>query len=116
MAAGMLVAIIMEIQQCMSVILAIFCLETLLSPVSLMGTATSCGRPPYVEHGSFKVTSGYKFTDHVEYTCFSDFMLNGVNFAVCLSNGSWSKPPSCLPAARKCNRKSNTPFRYFPNV
>jgi len=27
-------------------------------------------------------------------------MLNGVNFAVCLSNGSWSKPPSCLPAAR----------------
>jgi len=38
MADGMLVAIIMEIQQCMSVILAIFCLETLLSSVSLTGT------------------------------------------------------------------------------
>jgi len=53
MAAGMLVAIIMEIQQCMSVILAIFCLETLLSSVSLMGTgqpnlSVMVGEKPHV--------------------------------------------------------------------
>jgi len=51
MAAGMLVAIIMEIQQCMSVILAI--LETLLSSVSLMGTgqpnlSVMVGEKPHV--------------------------------------------------------------------
>jgi len=41
-------------------------------------------------------------------------MLNGVNFAVCLSNGSWSKPPSCLPAARSATGNQIPPSGIFP--
>ena len=67
-----------------------------------------CGDPPIVANATMTSTSGgalmTSYGATVEYACDDQWSICGENFSQCLSNSSWTQPPTCY---RKTYRKIN---------
>lgn len=56
----------------------------------------SCGQPPALINGQVR-GNDYRYGKHIEYQCFSGFLLKGEKNRTCLADGHWSGTmPECL--------------------
>ena len=57
-------------------------------------TAVECGLPPEVDNAIVAV-GGTTFTDESRYTCVEGFQTRDTTVVTCMSDTSWSTPPTC---------------------
>ena len=58
-------------------------------------TVVSCGPPPSVSNGSFRMPTSITFGGVVTYSCDAGYQLSGSATVTCQASGSWSGIPIC---------------------